>query len=192
MRIFNTQVYGLRESLIRSGYPMSTEIPDMMEAIAQADWVNVNDRASRLGQSTPGSGHDCFLKGIRVQCDIEAPSYWWPQFQRYHFADIISSQSKMHRITKFDISSQCTEDVHPMAIALAEDHIAKYIRGEITIDQMMANIPMGLQLTAGIDLSYLQIKTMCRQRDAHRLEMWRIFKAWANTLPMARMLGVVV
>ena len=98
MRITNVNIYGLEESIKASGYPKSVVEPKPSIK-----------RATSLAQTKHGSGHDCFLKGIVVQCDVKAPSYWWAQFQRYHFADIVASQSKMHCMLKFDLNEQCNE-----------------------------------------------------------------------------------
>lgn len=59
-------------------------------------------RIFKLGNVASGTGHDNFAKGILVQFDVKYPAYWSPQFQRYHFADIVSSMSKMHRLVKMD------------------------------------------------------------------------------------------
>jgi len=90
MKIENIKVYGLEQAVKVSGYPMQNENYS-------------EERAKRLGSCQPGAGHDCFLKGIIVTADITAPQYFWLQFQRYHFADIISSESKMHCLTKMNL-----------------------------------------------------------------------------------------
>ena len=38
-----------------------------------------------------------FLHGILVSFDLTCSNKMWVQFERYHFADIVSSQSTMHR-----------------------------------------------------------------------------------------------
>ena len=49
-------------------------------------------RARHLGNAIPGSGHDCFLKGITVQFDLQVPEYIWRQLDRYHFIDYMRKQ----------------------------------------------------------------------------------------------------
>jgi hypothetical protein len=201
MRIFNTQVYGLEESIIRSGYPMavkiSEEIGDEVFELMDFDddWTLDNNkqavkRASKLGNTPAGSGHDCFLKGIIVQADFEAPGYWWPQAQRYHWFDFVSSQSKMHKITEMDLEKQCP-GVHPVILDICKKNINLYKDGLITLEQLLGDMPQGLELTAGITTSYLQIKTMHSQRKTHKLVMWnQVFKEWVEGLPYSRELGV--
>ena len=193
MRIFNTRVYGLEESIVRSGYPMSVSIRTDMDKYIGVDGID-NDwrRAIKLGRTQIGSGHDNFLSGIIVQADIEAPSYWWNQWQRYHFQQIVSSQSKMHRITQMNLADACTIYTDRRIIDIAKEYIVKYENGEITIDHLLSNIPQGLQLIAGISTNYLQIKIMVAQRSNHRLEMWnKIFVRWVTQLPEAIGLGII-
>ena len=179
MEITNTEVYGLKKSVIASGYPMSTGIDKCY--ISTGDM----DRADKLSHNEPGTGHNCFLKGITVQADITAPQYWWLQFGRYHFADIVSSQSKMHKILDMEIDGQCNKYVWGSIISEFEKIIDYYNSGndpQMTFDEVIANCPMGLQLTARITTNYLQLKTMHKQRRNHRLQEWQEFCDWIESL----------
>lgn len=203
MKIFNTNVYGLEESLIRSGYPMQTKIEEinfkhisglknnglMEEMIGISPELK---RGQKLGNSPASSGHDCFLKGIIVQCDIEAPSYWWPQAQRYHWFDFVSSQSKMHKIGEMDFEKFYKQGINSNITVACKILQQEYKDGKISIDDLLKNLPMGLEITAGISTNYLQLKTMYAQRKDHRLKMWReIFCPWVESLPYTRELGVL-
>jgi hypothetical protein len=180
MLIENTQVYGLEESVRASGYPMGND-----------DYSG--SRAVRLGGTKPGSGHDCFLKGIVVQADVTAPQYFWLQWQRYHFHDIVSSESKMHRILKMNIAKQCNRYVDRPVIEhlqkLINDYTCKAMPQDIrkTLFQyVVANCPMGLMLKARITTNYLQLKSNYHQRRGHKLEEWKIYCDWAEGLPRFR------
>jgi len=106
LKILQENVYGLKEAIISSGYPMTSgNEPKYSE-----------DRAIRLAQTPLGSGHSNFLKGIVVQFDVKYANYWTPQFQRYSHIDIVSSNSKMHRLTKMDIKECCNEFVDDIVI----------------------------------------------------------------------------
>lgn len=184
--ISNVNVYGLNESIIASSYPMSVEIDGSM-TITEKDMK----RAGKLGNAKAGSGHDCFTKGIIVQFDLTVPQYIWMQMERYHFADIVSSQSKMHRITKMDMRKQCNEYVDPIVIELMEGLIAEYNREDTTpcpkdilFKRIVSNCPMGYNLTARITTNYLQLKTIHNQREFHKMEEWHTVCAWMETLPM--------
>lgn len=186
MKIDNVRVYGLDESIVASAYPMRTEVIEKL--IDEKDC----ERAIKLGKCKSASGHDCYLKGVIVQADITAPQYWWLQWGRYHFADIVSSQSKMHRILKMDIDKQCNEYVDEEIKSHLSDLIYTYNTAnlrdqeyrEVLFQRIIANTPMGLKLTARITTNYLQLKTIYKQRHAHKLEEWRdIFCPFLFTLP---------
>ncbi len=171
MEIENTEVYGLYESVCAAGYPKGNDTFKL-------------DLAMRLGNAKQGSGHDCFLKGIIVQADVIAPQYWWLQFGRYHFHDIVSSESKMHTLTKMDIAEQCNEYVWPETIVLLNRAIHEYKQNpdKQKFQELVSNVPMGLELKARITTNYLQLKSIHNQRKNHKLEEWRVFCQWMEGL----------
>lgn len=179
MKITKTKVYNLEEAITSSGLPMSTT--DIDKELNEKDY----DRAMHLGKAKQSSGNDCYLKGIIVTTDIKAPEYWWPQFQRYHFADIVSSQSKMHKLTKMDLDDQCNEYVYPVIKNLVKDLVRQYNSKptQENFQILMSNVPMGLELKANIVTNYLQLKTIYYQRHTHKLEEWHYFCNWCTELP---------
>lgn len=184
MKIFNTQVYGLQESLVRSGYPMQTTIDDPINLFA--NMPTGHTRGIKLGNTPVGSGHDQALTGIIVQFDLEAPSYLWPELQRYNFINFISSQSKMHRLTSFDLSKQCIEGTDQRILAVTQEYIQIYNTNKTNenYENILKNTPMGLQLTAGLTTNYRQLKTVVLQRENHRLSGWRDHICpWIKNLP---------
>ncbi len=174
MKIENVGVYGLDEAVQASGLPMLAEDSGYKQSYA---------RAKKLGSCRPGSGHDCYLKGILVAADITAPQYWWLQFQRYHFADIVSSQSKMHRLFQMDLDTQLSPGVTQAAKEALIEAMEAYHEGGMAYSDMMANVPMGLMLKARITTNYLQLKTMHQQRKSHKLQEWQVFCDWIVSLP---------
>lgn len=189
----NIEVYGLEDSVRTSGFPMSakSKIEEIPDDDGRAYVVTSKDvgRALKLSHASSGAGHDCFLKGVIVQADVTAPQYWWLQFGRYHFADIISSQSKMHCITKFDIKQQCNSFVSPRIVEFIENMVKAYKDGDITLQKLLSNVPMGLMLTARITTNYLQLKTMYSQRKLHRLPEWHNdFVDFVKHLPYQEMI----
>lgn len=183
-KIENTQVYGYERAIKASGNPMRTviETTDIDEKDIQ--------RAVRLGTTKQGAGHDNFLKGILVQLDVTAPLYWWKQAQRYHWFDFISSQSTMHCLLKFDIRTQCVEETDERVIKVLEELVAEY-NALPEFDEskkakwrtLVATLPCGFCLGATMTTNYQQLKTMYYQRRTHKLEEWKIFCQWCETLP---------
>lgn len=183
-KIENTQVYGYERAIKASGNPMRTVI--------ETSDIDDKDiaRAIRLGTTKQGAGHDNFLKGILVQLDVTAPLYWWKQAQRYHWFDFISSQSTMHCLLKFDIRKQCVEETDDRVIKVLEELVAEY-NALPEFDEskkakwrtLVATLPCGFCLGATMTTNYQQLKTMYYQRRTHKLEEWKIFCQWCETLP---------
>ena len=200
LKIFNTRVYGLEESIIAGGYPMrADEITEWTEedlALTEQDMK----RAAKLGTVPTGTGHDNFLKGIVVQYDVRYPNYWTPQFQRYSFHDIVSSNSKMHRLTKMDIKECCNKYVDDVVIENLQKWVdiyntfeggmtkvevegTTYSKYEIFM-KVVSNCPLGFEQTMRVTSNYLQLKTIYLQRKHHKLkEDWGSFCNWCETLP---------
>ena len=187
IKVDNARVYGLDESIIASGYPMQVNTEDMENVdLTEKDYK----RIKHLGNAVAGSGHDCFLKGIIVQFDLQVPEYIWRQLDRYHFIDYVSSQSKMHRITKINLDSVCNRYVYDEVKEILKSIIDKYEAETDTdkkkelFNEIIANTPSGLMLTARMTTNYLQLKSIINQRSNHKMQEWKYLCDWFKTLPM--------
>lgn len=184
--IKNVAIYGLKESIIRSSYPKNLEIVDHNEyELVKGD----NRRAEILGNAKPGSGHDCYCKGVVVQFDLKTNQSIWMQAERYTWLNIISSQSKMHRITNMNIKDSCDEMVDDVVIDHVNSLVDDYNKEDDTtlkaekFRKIIMNCPMGLELTAGMTTNYLQLKTIYHQRKNHKMSDWKIICDWILSLP---------
>lgn len=184
--IKNVCVYGLNESILRAKYPMSVSPDSLNDELTKG--------ISSLAAASPGTGHDQFLSGIIVQFDLTFTIKAWTEFQRYHFTDFVSSQSTIHRISRFDLDQQYIEYVDPRIINIMKDKVIKYnnyISQESYDPEVACNLylellysnPCGLKLTAGITTNYRQLKTMYSQRKNHKLNEWREFCQFLKKLP---------
>lgn len=172
-KIKHVNVYGLDESITASGYPHTVNEPLFSET-----------RSERLASAPHGSGHDNFLKGIICQFDILYPQYLSMQMQRYHWFDIVSSQSKMHCLTKGRfgynkyVSCESAEQMHRL---IKEYNNNPSYEGFMLC---MSNCPMGLELWMRVSTNYLQLKTIYLQRKNHKLkEDWGAVCDMIENLP---------
>jgi len=191
LEIKNTTVMGLNRAVkaIKNSF-IEGEI-DTLQTPTEKEF-NV---ACKLGSSTePHQSHDAYLKGIIVQFDIKYPQYWTPEFQRYHFAEIIMSTSKMHKLTalagKPEFSAQFNKYVDKDLIARLRIYAEKYKEAldstgkYVWFMRMISNLPMGYELWMTCSVSYLQLKTIWIQRHNHKLkEDWGAFCDWCLSLP---------
>ena len=120
--VSNVKIYDLEESLIASGYPMRTE--SGMREVEEKDIK----RGINLVKATKGgnTAHHQFLTGIRVNFDLTCSNKMWVEAERYRFLEFVSSQSTMHRITKFDLDKSYNEYVDPRIIEIMKEKIALY------------------------------------------------------------------
>lgn len=187
IKVDNVRIYGLNESVIASGYPMQVDTFDMNKVVIGDKDLK---RVKHLGNATPGSGHDCFAKGVTVQFDLQVPEYIWRQLDRYHFIDYVSSQSKMHRILKMDIDKACNKYVLESTKTNLKSLIDLYNKETVDLDKkelfnhIIANTPCGLMLTARMTTNYLQLKSIVNQRSNHKMQEWRLLCDYFKTLPM--------
>ena len=176
--ISNVRVYGLEASIKRSKYPMSIDTSTCTSEVTKTIF--------NLAQSPVGSGHDNWLNGVIVQFDLTFTNKAWVEAERYHFLDFVSSQSTMHRITKFDLDKAYIEYTDPRMIEIMQQLVDQY-NADPTPDnylKVLYSNPAGFRLTAGMTTNYRQLKTIYYQRKNHRLPEWRMFSEWITTLPM--------
>lgn len=199
MVVSNVEVYGLKNSIKRAKYPKSVDIESLNDELTPG--------IKSLGNAKRGSGHDNFLKGIIVQFDLTFTVKAWTEGERYHWFDIISSQSTMHRIAKFDLDKAYIKYVDARIIDIMKEKVKEYNqlqsyykeeqhnmseseaqKIQIELDEkyleILYNNPTGFKLTAGMTTNYQQLKTIYYQRKTHRLPEWKEFCAWIETLPM--------
>ena len=197
MGVCNVKVYGLEESIKRAKYPMSTNINKLNSELTNG--------IKALSNSGRGEGHDQWLTGVVVQFDLTFTVKAWTEAERYHFLDFVSSQSTMHRITKFNLDEAYIEYVDSRMVEIMKEKVNEYntLVSEKHFDgatdeqiqewrdivsrkylEVLYSNPCGFKLTAGMTTNYRQLKTIYYQRKSHRLPEWREFCAWAETLPM--------
>ena len=197
--ISNVKIYDLEESLIASGYPMRTK--KIIHDLNTQDF----ERGERLVKATlkGNTAHHQFLTGVRVNFDLTFTNKAWVEAERYRFLEFVSSQSTMHRITKFDLDGQYIEYVDPRIIEIMKEKVERYnrlveLRPETLIPEYEDEIkeayleilysnPAGFKLTARMTTNYRCLRNIYIQRRNHRLPEWRAFCRWIETLPYANL-----
>ena len=136
-------------------------------------------RGKALGLVKPGSGHNSMFKGVTFNMVIDFPLYWLKEYQRYHFTDIISSQSTMHKILEFNLDDMFTDEVDPRAIEIIKDLKEQYNleqdkdKKKVIWRRLINTLPDGFHMSMGITMNYLQAISIVGQRKNHKLSEWR-------------------
>lgn len=214
LEIKNWKVYDLEESVIACRNAMRLEMPEYTKEEFEASLP----RAIQLANTPNGSGHQNFLKGIRVSFDLRYPCYISPELQRYNWIDIVTSSSKMHKLLKMDLDKACNKYISQGTILKMQKLIEEYnelsnkppkiavfiLRNGEQIDafgkneilyhkwmQIISECPHGLELFMRVSTNYLQLKTIWHQRKHHKLRNdWGAMCAFIESLPYAKEFGL--
>lgn len=198
--VTNAKVYGLDESIRRAKFPMSVDTSELTNELTQG--------IKALAQTGRGEGHDQWLTGVIVQFDLTFTNKAYVEAERYHFFDFVSSQSTMHRISKFDLDHTYNEYVDKRIVEIMKMKVAEYnrlfLRSNATPSvqleekkkraylEILYSNPAGCKITAGMTTNYRQLKTIYAQRKNHRLPEWRMFCEWIETLPKSELITGVM
>lgn len=146
-----------------------------------------------------GSDHAKFMRMINVTMDVTAPLYWWSEYDTYKVGTVANSCSKMHKIanrefTLGDFSTEHLDDVSldtfNYIIAQLEYDRRLYIK---TKDKkywwdMIQLLPSSYNQKRTVQLNYAVLRNMYHARRNHKLDEWRDFCSWVETLPYAELI----
>lgn len=155
-----------------------------------------NDRAlaRRLCQS--GSDHRKFIRQIFVSVDITAPLYWWKEYDTYKVGTVANSTSTMHKIharpfslDDFSHDQMDSETLGQLQqlIDFLESLRQRYLEGkerQYWYD-MIQLLPSSYNQLRTCTLNYENLRGIYRARRAHKLDEWRVFCRWIESLPYA-------
>ena len=144
-----------------------------------------------------GSDERKFLRQIFVSVDITAPLYWWKEYDTYKVGTVANSTSTMHKIhakpfTREDFSC---ERMTP-AVLSCLDHVITVLeeRRQVFVEtkdkaaweDMIQLLPTSFNQMRTCTLNYENLLALHPKRKNHKLQEWRDFCKWAETLPYFR------
>lgn len=166
-----------------------------MNSWSKSDSVFYDDFSCQLGQNDldlmktlikSGAEHRKFLRMIHVQMDIEAPLYWWKEFDTYKVGTVANSCSTMHKIhskefTVDDFSHEHLDrfstEVLGWTIKALNGSREDYMKSKSKDDwwQMIQLLPSSYNQLRTVDLNYEVLLNQYFQRKDHKLDEWRIY-----------------
>ena len=158
------------------------------------------DLMKRLAKA--GTDHRKFMRMIVVYADITSNHIWWSEADTYKVGTVRNSCSKMHKIhvkefCKDDFSHEGIDEVKGIAedafeytlksleflrLAYNETNEKKYWRALIEL------LPLGYNIKATLMLNYEVLANMYHSRKNHKLDEWREFCKWIETLPYSELI----
>lgn len=154
------------------------------------------DLMKRLAKA--GTDHRKFMRMIAVYTDITAPLYWWKEYDTYKVGTVANSCSTMHKIaekefTENDFSFEnVVSDVATIDFFLGRLNYARdrYLE---TKDKkywysMIQLLPNSYNQRRTVMLNYEVLANIYKSRKEHKLDEWRVFCDWIQTLPLSELI----
>ena len=146
-----------------------------------------------------GSDHAKFMRMINVTADITAPLYWWKEFDTYKVGTVANSCSTMHTIANREFMLEDFSHEHLMQGGLEciknlckdlntcrEQYLAKHDKEWWW--QMIQLLPSSYNQKRTVQLNYAVLRNIYHARRNHKLDEWRDFCSWVESLPYAELI----
>jgi len=135
-------------------------------------WDRMEKRAKALAGM--GQGHDKFLRQLMMWVDVDAPLYWWKQFDQYGHT-VTQSESTMHTLIKRELDYNDFEGglEGPLSVVVLEE-VNRYI-SEKDFESANANLPHSFLQRRVVSMNYATAFTILQQRTGHKLPEWKLF-----------------
>ena len=175
--------------------------------------IGPNDHDLMMKLRNAGTDHRKFMRMIVVYANITAPLYWWKEFDTYKVGTVANSCSTMHKIAdkEFTLDDFSCEHLYQETydlFRLTVDHLNKvrdiYLHGGVLRVgeapawfgpkdkeiwwQMIQLLPSSYNQKRTVMLNYEVLANMYESRKNHKLDEWRDFCKWVETLPYSELI----
>lgn len=195
IQITNVETSGW-ESAIRG---MRNPMNSWSASDSDGELLGEKDLELAMKLSKSGTDHRKFMRMIIVQADILAPRYWWTEYDTYKVGTVANSTSTMHKIHAKEFT---VDDFSCEHLKLANiDHLCylihalnksreRYIETKDKEDwwQMIQLLPQSYNQLRTVSLNYEVLCNMYHARKHHKLDEWREFCKWIESLPYSELI----
>lgn len=204
IEITNTEVVGLEHAIRGMRNPLNSwdksdsdywkNSKDEFEYV-----IGSNDLELMKKLASAGSDHSKFLRMIVVYLDINAPMYWWKEFDTYKVGTVRNSCSTMHKIhsKEFTLDDFSVDNLEPYSVttmkhvirelnAYRESHNVTKTKSDWW--QLIQLLPSSYNQKSTVMLNYQVLKNMYHSRKCHKLDEWKEFCKWVETLPYSELI----
>ena len=159
--------------------------------------------------SNAGTEHRKYLRMMPVYVRITAPLYWWKEFDTYKVGTVANSCSTMHKIAEKEFTLEDFSCEHVVCLGdfkyivdLLNCWRSRYVQydEDPTIGedlemskkdiwwQLIQLLPSNYNQTRNVMLNYEVLANIYRQRKNHKLDEWREFCKWIDSLPYSELI----
>lgn len=119
-----------------------------------------------------GDSHAKFARLIDVWLEVEAPRYWWVEFDTYRMGVEKVSSSTMHTLGKRPLTSEDFSIAPPQEWL---DLINRTAASDTPLQVLKSILPESFMQKRIVKVSYQALHSMYRDRKNHRLAEWGQF-----------------
>ena len=143
--------------------------------------------------------HRKFLRQIFVSVDITAPLYWWKEYDTYKVATVANSTSTMHKIHSkpFELDDFSHEHLTKYGLETLKELIKALEKFRLWYNDDMGNpkqewyniiqlLPTSYNQLRTCSLNYETLINIYKSRKNHKLDEWKEFCKWIETLPYSK------
>lgn len=218
LKVTNTEVFGWQAAIRGMRNPKNSRDRsdsrwrgEFIYATGMPIWdIGPNDLTLMKKLVAAGTDHSKFMRMIHVQCDWEAPLYWWKEADTYKVGTVRNSCSTMHKIMEheFTLDVFAHEHLKSRALNTLEDTIdelnywREYYLSIVEQNvpgsdakakeiwwQLIQLLPSSYLQKATMDFNYAVLRNMYHSRKYHKQDEWRIdFCDWVKTLPYSELI----
>lgn len=165
--------------------------------------VGANDHKLMMGLAKGGPVHAKYRRMIPVYVTIDAPLYWWKEFDTYKVGTVANSCSTMHKIHSRDLVledfsqehlTSCNINLLQLLIKNINDARAAFVNNPQSVVakedwyQMIQLLPSSYNQKRTVMLTYEVLCNIYRWRRDHKLDEWHIFCDWIESLPYSELI----
>lgn len=197
----------LESWMLSDSYATHIEDEKTLETAKYEYFIGEKDHSLMMRLRNAGTDHR-FMRMMVVYVDLTAPLYWWKEFDTYKIGTVANSCSTMHCIHKkpFEIDD------------FSHEHLSDYSHdGELCVDflwdlqdiinslntarelfietkdkkwwwQMIQLLPSSYNQRRTVMLNYEVLANIYPSRQFHKLDEWRTFCGWIETLPYSELI----
>lgn len=210
LKVTNTEVFGWEAAIRGMRNPKNSweksDTYSTPSGYKEVAWlIGPNDLTLMKKLIAAGSDHSKFMRMIHVQCDWEAPLYWWKEADTYKVGTVRNSCSTMHKIMEHEFTIDMFAHEHLDAGSIATLDMVVFDLNQLRIQylgtardetfrkslwyQIIQLLPSSYLQKATMDLNYATLRNMYHSRKAHKQDEWREdFCNWVKTLPYSELI----
>ena len=175
--------------------------------------IGKNDHDLMMRLAKGGAVHAKYRRMIPVFVTINAPLYWWKEFDTYKVGTVANSCSTMHKIhsKEFTLDDFSCEYLIPENLKMMEQVVknlnaarnefinydsshfrivndSQVVDRKVIWEQMIQLLPTSYNQKRTIMLNYEVLVNIYHSRKDHKLDEWHTFCDWIKGLPYSELI----